>query len=59
MHRKSELEIWFDSREITLLVQKVEKQADIQSVYTDIQTRYNINMCKKCDWQGNVEERLF
>ena len=59
MHRKSELEIWFDSREITLLVQKVEKQADIQSVYTDIQTRYNMNMCKKCDWQGNVEERLF
>ena len=64
MHRKSEHEIWFDSREITLLgrifqLQKVEKQADIQSVYTDIQTRYNINMCKKCDWQGNVEGRLF
>ena len=62
--QEAQSKIWVDGSENVLLerdfkLSKVEKQADIQSVYTDIQTRYNINMCKKCDWQGNVEGRLF
>lgn len=54
MYRKSEFEIWvciseymLPKRDFQLL--KVEKQADIQPVYTGIQARNTINMCKKCE----------
>ena len=38
---------------------KVEKQADIQPVYTDIHRHYTLNMCKKCELQVNVQGRQF
>ena len=54
MHKKFEFEIWVCSSEYMLLkrdfqLSKVEKQADIQPVYTGIQARNTINMCKKCE----------
>ena len=38
---------------------KIENQSDIHPVYSDIQKRYIMNMCKKCELQVNVEGRLF
>ena len=49
MHSKSKFEIWVCSSEDDLLkkyfqLSKVEKQADIHNVYTDIHRRYTIDM---------------
>lgn len=64
MHREFELKIWVDVGENTLLksifeLSKVEKEADIQTVYTDIQRRYTLDMCKKCELKVKVQGRRF
>ena len=56
--------MWADGSENMLLerdlqLSKIENQADIHPVYTDIQKWYTLDMCKKCELKVKVQGHRF